>query len=188
MVEADLIGVADSHALHVGFLQEVEHDAEALGANADESNIELVAGRIVIYAAQYPAWNDGEAGCRGGLRQKFAPRKRGLMKAARPKAILHCSSLTTAINPDTLNEFEVCDAGNVIRFKKGRFSSYREQRRVGREVGSAEEREEQREISRFARNGDAGLAPQFQRERPRRQRFKGQDGHGMPCSYGKDRK
>jgi hypothetical protein len=154
----------------------MEHDAEALGANADERNVELVAGRNVIYAAQYPAWNDGEAGCRGGLRQKFAPRKRGPKKAARPKAILHCSSLTTAINPDTLNEFEVCDAGNLIRFKKGLFSSCRGQRRVGREVGSAKERDDQREISRFARNDDAGLAPQFTRVRPRRQRFKQKTG------------
>jgi hypothetical protein len=133
--------------LHTGFLQEVEHDAEALGANADESNVELVAGRNVIYATQYPAWNDGEAGCRGGLRQKFAPRKRGHKKAAGPKAILHCSSLTTAIDPDTLNEFQVCDAGNLIRFKKGLFSSYRERRRLGREVGSSEETGTKRDSS-----------------------------------------
>jgi hypothetical protein len=70
MVEADFIGIADGYALHIGFLQKVEHDAKALGANADESNVELVAGRNVIYAAQYPAWNDGEACRRGGLRQE----------------------------------------------------------------------------------------------------------------------
>jgi hypothetical protein len=73
MVEADFIGIADGYALHIGFLQKVEHDAKALGANADESNIELVAGRNVIYAAQYPAWNDGKARRCGGLRQESAP-------------------------------------------------------------------------------------------------------------------
>jgi hypothetical protein len=164
-------------------LQKVQHDAEALGANADERNVELVAGRNVIDAAQYPAWNDGEAGCRGGLRQKFAPRKRGLKKAARPKAILHCSSLSTAINSDTLNEFEVCDAGNLIRFKKGLFSSSREQRRW--DAKSAARKKETDKERFLAALGMTMLDWHHNSTREaEKAAVQAKDGHGMPYPYG----
>jgi len=96
MVEADFIGITDCYALHVWLPQKVQHDAETLGANPDESNVELVAWRDVIYAAQDPARNDGETRSRRGLRQEFASRRRSLERAARLKPILHCPSLTAA--------------------------------------------------------------------------------------------
>jgi hypothetical protein len=83
MRSAAPVGVANCNALHVGFAQETQHDAESLGANANESDVDLIIGGDVIKAAQDAAWNDGEAGGRSGrLRQEVATRERTLKRIA----------------------------------------------------------------------------------------------------------
>ena len=68
IVRAGFADVADSNALHVRLAQETQHDAQTLRADADESDVDLIAGRNESRAAQHPPRNDGEAkGCRGGL-------------------------------------------------------------------------------------------------------------------------
>src|SRR6266568_8101312 len=79
VIRAALIGIADSDALHVGFAQKVKHDAQTLRADADESNIDLVAGCNIPCAAQHPTRNDRKTNCRcGSLSQELAPRERAL--------------------------------------------------------------------------------------------------------------
>ena len=54
----------------------MQHHAEALRADANEGDIDFVAGRNIARAAQNVAWNDGKAdGGSGGLLQKFAARE-----------------------------------------------------------------------------------------------------------------
>jgi hypothetical protein len=60
------IDVADGDTLNVWFLQEVKHDAKTLGADADESDIYLVARRNIAGAAQYVPRNNGKAKRRRG--------------------------------------------------------------------------------------------------------------------------
>ena len=62
------------------------------------------------------------------------------------KPILHESSLTTAVNPDTLNEVGVCGAVNLIRFKRGLFSGAWENGREDEWVAEAERNEEGNDI------------------------------------------
>src|SRR6266571_4777932 len=66
VIRTDFIGVADSHTLYVGFPQKAKHDAQALGADADESSIDPVAGRNISYATQHPTRNDRKTNCRCG--------------------------------------------------------------------------------------------------------------------------
>src|SRR5690349_10727800 len=58
VIRAGFIGIADGDALNVRFAQEVKHDAKTLSANADESDIDFVAGRNVSSAAQHASRND----------------------------------------------------------------------------------------------------------------------------------
>jgi len=54
----------------------VKHDAQTLGANTDESDIDFVAGRNISGAAQHASRNDSKTNSRhGGLRQELAPRR-----------------------------------------------------------------------------------------------------------------
>jgi len=76
---ADFIGVADRHTLYVGLPQKTKHDAQTLGPDSDERNIDLVAGRNIPGAAQHPARNDRKTNRRcGSLPQELAPRDRAL--------------------------------------------------------------------------------------------------------------
>ena len=50
IISACFVGVADGHTLDVGLFQEAEHDAQALGAHADESDIDSIARRKVAGA------------------------------------------------------------------------------------------------------------------------------------------
>jgi len=75
VIRAGFIGVADGDALNVGFAQKMKHDAQTLSANADESDVDFVAGRNISGAAQHASRNDGKTNSRrGGLRQELAPR------------------------------------------------------------------------------------------------------------------
>ena len=51
IIRARLIAVADRDALHVGLPQEMQHDPQTLGADADERDIDFVAGRNIAHAA-----------------------------------------------------------------------------------------------------------------------------------------
>jgi hypothetical protein len=75
VIRAGFIGIANGNGLNIGFAQEAKHDAEALCADADESDVNLVARWNVPYAAQHATRNDGKThrGC-GSLRQKLAAR------------------------------------------------------------------------------------------------------------------
>jgi hypothetical protein len=66
MIRADLIGVANSDILNVRLAQKVKHDPEALGTDADESNIDLVARRNIPHTAQHPTRNDRKTNRRCG--------------------------------------------------------------------------------------------------------------------------
>ena len=70
-----LIYVAHSHALHVSLAQEVNHHAQTLGTDSDESDVHLVAGRNVTGAAENVTRNYGEdSSCGRTFCQKFATR------------------------------------------------------------------------------------------------------------------
>jgi len=71
----DLLGSQTATAMNIGFAQEAKHDAEALCADADESDVNLVARWNVPTPAQHATRNDGKThrGC-GSLRQELAPR------------------------------------------------------------------------------------------------------------------
>src|SRR5437016_4065992 len=66
VIRAHPIGIADCHALYVGFSQKVEHDAQTLVANDDESNGDLGSGRNMPDASQHPARNDRKTNRRRG--------------------------------------------------------------------------------------------------------------------------
>jgi hypothetical protein len=73
VIGAASVGIADGHALNVGVGQEMKHDAQALSADADESNIDLVARGNVAGSAQYATRNDGKTNRRrGALSQELA--------------------------------------------------------------------------------------------------------------------
>ena len=73
MVRADLIRITDGDALHLGLAQKAEHDAQALRANADERNVDPIAGWNISCAAQHATRYYREAKRRGGaLRQELA--------------------------------------------------------------------------------------------------------------------
>jgi hypothetical protein len=55
---AAFIGITHRNTLHVWLAQKAKHDAETLGSDADESNIDLVARRNITRAAQHSAWHD----------------------------------------------------------------------------------------------------------------------------------
>ena len=61
VIGAGPVGIADGDALHVGFTQKAQHDAQALRANADKRNIDLVARWNISRAAQHPTRYDGQA-------------------------------------------------------------------------------------------------------------------------------
>ena len=102
MIGAAFVDVADGHALHVGLAQKVKHDAQALGADANERNVHLVAGRDIARATEHAARNNGksERGC-GDLSEKFAPRNRSVQRAML-NLIFHGSSRSTANNDDAI--------------------------------------------------------------------------------------
>jgi hypothetical protein len=58
VIRADFVGIADSHTLYVGLAQKAKHDAQTLGADADESNVDFIAGRNIFCAAQHATRND----------------------------------------------------------------------------------------------------------------------------------
>jgi hypothetical protein len=74
VIRAHFIGVTHRHALHIRLPQKVKHHAQTLRADANESNIDLVAGRNVPRAAQHPPRHDREANrsC-GSLPDELAP-------------------------------------------------------------------------------------------------------------------
>src|SRR5262249_3964381 len=75
LVGARFVHVANGNALHVRFFQKMKHHAETLRADADEGDIDFVAGWDVADAAENATGNNGEAERRGcGLRKKFAAR------------------------------------------------------------------------------------------------------------------
>jgi len=45
VIRADFVGIADSHTLYVGLRKKAKHDAQTLGADADESNVDFITGR-----------------------------------------------------------------------------------------------------------------------------------------------
>ena len=85
VIRAGFIAVADSHTLYVGLPQKVKHDAQTLGADANEGNIDLVAWRNISRAAQHPAV--GQSKNQSPLRQ-FAPRT----CAAKPSPLKSCKT------------------------------------------------------------------------------------------------
>lgn len=75
VVRTALVDVTDGDALHVGLGEKVEHDAQALSADTDESDIDFVARRDIAGPAEYTAGNDGEADSGGGgVLDEFAAR------------------------------------------------------------------------------------------------------------------
>src|SRR6266480_2826630 len=61
VIGAGPVGIADGDALHVGFTQKAQHDAQTLRANADKRNIDLVARWNISRAAQHATRYDGQA-------------------------------------------------------------------------------------------------------------------------------
>ena len=129
IVGAGFVGIADGDSLHVGLLQEVEHDAEPLGANADKSNVYFVAGRNIAKPAEDATRDDGEAErCGRGLRQKFAAGDGICFRVRRGKLFFHgaasvaedgANSRGVIVQGGTLHRFEpfeYCNrAENVVR-------------------------------------------------------------------------
>jgi len=63
------IYVTNSNALDVGLFQKVQHDAQSLRANSDESDVDLVTWRNVPGAAEHVPRNNCEGeSCGGRLR------------------------------------------------------------------------------------------------------------------------
>ena len=92
IIRGTLSHIANSDALYVGLIQEVQHHAETLRAHTDKCQIDLVAGRNVSRPAQNTARNDGETDRRGcALDNEFASRK-GL--TGRLRLIFHCGLLS----------------------------------------------------------------------------------------------
>lgn len=59
VVVGGFVAIADRDALDVGFVEEVQHDSQTLGAYADEGHVDFLARRDVARAAQDVAGNNG---------------------------------------------------------------------------------------------------------------------------------
>jgi hypothetical protein len=59
VVSGGFVAIANSNSLDIGFLQEVEHDTEALRAYADESQVDSVTRGNVAGAAEDAARDNG---------------------------------------------------------------------------------------------------------------------------------
>src|SRR2546428_9393544 len=68
--------IADRDPLHVRVREEVQHDAQALGADADESDVDSLARWGIRRSAEYASGHDGERGGGSGSLQELAPRQR----------------------------------------------------------------------------------------------------------------
>ena len=74
IIRTRLIAVTDRDSLHVGLAQKVEHDPQTLGSDADEGDVDLIAGRNITHAAQHAAGNNCESNRgRCSLSQELAP-------------------------------------------------------------------------------------------------------------------
>jgi hypothetical protein len=58
IIRAEFVGIADSHTLYVVFPQKAKHDAQTLGADANESNVDFIAGRNILCTAKHATRND----------------------------------------------------------------------------------------------------------------------------------
>ena len=78
MIGAPFVDIADGDALYVGLAQKMKHDAQALGADADESDVHLVTGRHITRAPEHAARNNGNptaaaVACPRNLRRETGP-------------------------------------------------------------------------------------------------------------------
>src|SRR5579863_859949 len=107
IVGTALVDVAHGDTLNVGFLKEMQHDAQTLRPDADESDVDFVAGRNESSAAQHSSRNDGESE-RGGrsLRDEVAARYRAERIASQITRILHDPSCARTSTPKFY-----CDVG-----------------------------------------------------------------------------
>ena len=92
VVGAAFVDIADRHALHIRFAQEVQHHAQTLVSYANERHVDLVAGRNISRATQHASRHDGKAHRRcGTLFQEGAPRIFALQKFLRLYLLFHGS-------------------------------------------------------------------------------------------------
>src|SRR5436305_841049 len=78
--------IADGDALHIRLTKKVEHHSETLRANADECNVDAVAGRYVADATKNTARDNGKSqsgGC--ALPDERAPSNFSWRRTARPE-------------------------------------------------------------------------------------------------------
>src|SRR5580692_3852447 len=136
IIPTGFVDVADRDALHIRLVQEMQHHAQTLGADADESDVDLVAGRNISHAAQHPARNDREAhrSC-GGLSQELAPRNR-VFCVARLKWIFHGSSRRRSYQKTRATDLQRILADRTLMLKTRGISDEAELELVGRAVGS----------------------------------------------------
>jgi len=86
VIRADFVGVADSHSLYVGFPQKMKHDAQTLGADADEAILTL---SLAEHTLRHPTPGAERSKNQSPLRQ---PALRTC--AAKPCALKSCETET----------------------------------------------------------------------------------------------
>src|SRR5215469_4645993 len=108
VIGARFRGIADGNTLDVRLAEEVKHDAQALRAHADESNVDLVARRNKAETAQDSPGDNGQAYRRlRRLRQERTPRGSSASRISRMGRVnqAHSASSTAgAVNLGNLRQ------------------------------------------------------------------------------------